>query len=66
MADIVAFYDISERDCFRKLAQLAWVFDLLNNDHSSLPLEKRGGVTTVTAVCGWQYGVLHPLRNASG
>ncbi len=50
----------------RKLKRLAWEFDLLNSDDSSLKLQQRGGVTVVMAMRGWQYGTFHPLRNASG
>ncbi len=48
----------------RKLKRLAWEFDLLNSDDSSLKLQQRGGVTVVMAMRGWQYGMFHPLRNA--
>ncbi len=50
----------------RKLKRLAWEFDLLNSDDSSLKLQQRGGVTVVMAMRGWQYGLFHPLRNAPG
>ena len=50
----------------RKLKRLAWEFDLSNRDDASLKLEERGGVTVVMAVRGWQYGMLHPLRQAPG
>ncbi len=50
----------------RKLKRLAWEFDLLNSDDSSLKLQQRGGVTVVMAMRGWQYGIFHPLRNAPG
>jgi len=50
----------------RKLKRLAWEFDLLNNDDAPLPLQERGGVTVVMALRGWQYGLLHPLREAPG
>ena len=50
----------------RKLKRLAWEFDLLNRDDSSLKLQQRGGVTVVMAMRGWQYGIFHPLRNVPG
>ncbi len=50
----------------RKLKRLAWEFDLLNSDDSSLKLQQRGGVTVVMAMRGWRYGIFHPLRNAPG
>lgn len=50
----------------RKLKRLAWEFDLLNSDDSSLKLQQRGGVTVVMAMRGWRYGIFHPLRDASG
>ncbi len=50
----------------RKLKRLAWEFDLLNSDDSSLKLQQRGGVTVVMAMRGWRYGIFHPLRIASG
>ncbi len=50
----------------RKLKRLAWEFDLANSDDASLKLQERDGVTVVMALRGWQYGSLHPLREASG
>ena len=50
----------------RKPKRLAWEFDLLNSDDSSLKLQQRGGVTVVMAMRGWRYGIFHPLRNAPG
>ena len=50
----------------RKLKRLAWEFDLLNRDDSSLKLQQRGGVTVVMAMRGWQYGIFHPLRDVPG
>lgn len=50
----------------RKLKRLAWEFDLLNSDDSSLPLQQRGGVTVVMALRGWQHGLFHPLRETPG
>ena len=48
----------------RKLKRLAWEFNLLNSDDSSLKLQQRGGVTVVMAMRGWKYGLLHPLRQS--
>ena len=50
----------------RKLKRLAWEFDLLNSDDSSLKLQQRGGVTVAMAMRGWRYGIFRPLRIASG
>jgi len=49
-----------------KLRRLAWEFEAANREDSTLPLAQRRGLTTVLAVRGWQYGLFHPLRKASG
>lgn len=45
----------------RKLKRLAREFEALNTEDSSLPLEKRHGVTVVMAIRNWRYGLFQPL-----
>ncbi len=48
----------------RKLKRFAREFEELNQQDSSLPLDKRNGVSVVFAIRNWRYGLFKPmLRN---